>query len=93
MDFRKLNLETAKEVLELIGKARELLEKIPKKNRGWFPLIWSSAKISQETLAEMIGTTRSSVRTAASQVPQFLLNLVLHEEPHIENSPDSIRRS
>ena len=36
MNYQKLNLETAKEVLELIGKARELLEKIPKKNRGWF---------------------------------------------------------
>jgi hypothetical protein len=36
MDSRKLNFETANEVLELIGKARDLPEKIPKKNRGWF---------------------------------------------------------
>jgi len=36
MDSRKLNLETANQVLELIGKARDLLEKIPKKNRGCF---------------------------------------------------------
>ena len=53
MDLRKPNLETANQVLELIGKARELLEKIPEEKSRLVPLIWSSAKISQETLAEM----------------------------------------
>ena len=56
------------------------------------------AKISQETLAEMIGTTRSRVSFFMNkfrklgfidyngdiQVHSSLLNLVLHEEPHIE---------
>ena len=56
------------------------------------------AKISQETLAEMIGTTRSRVSffmnkfrklgfihyNGGIQVHSSLLNLVLHEEPHIE---------
>jgi CRP-like cAMP-binding protein len=57
------------------------------------------AKISQETLAEMIGTTRSRVSLFMNkfrrlgfihyngdgiQVHSSLLNLVLHEEPHIE---------
>src|ERR1700736_3318560 len=56
------------------------------------------AKISQETLAEMIGTTRSRVSffmnkfrklgfihyNGGLQVHSSLLNLVLHEEPHIE---------
>src|SRR3984893_13009271 len=56
------------------------------------------AKISQETLAEMIGTTRSRVNffmnkfrklgfihyNGGIQVHSSLLNLVLHEEPHIE---------
>src|SRR5450432_2161394 len=59
------------------------------------PLI---AKISQETLAEMIGTTRSRVSFFMNrfrklgfisynghiEVHKSLLNLVLHEEPHIE---------
>jgi len=56
------------------------------------------AKISQETLAEMIGTTRSRVSffmnrfrklgfihyNGGIEVHTSLLNLVLHEEPHIE---------
>ena len=57
------------------------------------------AKISQETLAEMIGTTRSRVsffmnnfrklgfidyNGGGLEVHSSLLNLVLHEEPHIE---------
>ncbi len=55
------------------------------------------AKISQETLAEMIGTTRSRVSffmnkfrklgfihyNGGIQVHSSLLNLVLHEEPRI----------
>jgi CRP/FNR family cyclic AMP-dependent transcriptional regulator len=55
------------------------------------------AKISQETLAEMIGTTRSRVSffmnkfrrlgfisyNGSIAVHSSLLNLVLHEEPHI----------
>jgi CRP/FNR family cyclic AMP-dependent transcriptional regulator len=55
-------------------------------------------KISQETLADMIGTTRSRVSffmnkfrklgfihyNGGIQVHSSLLNLVLHEEPHIE---------
>ena len=59
------------------------------------PLI---TKISQETLAEIIGTTRSRVSffmnkfrnlgfihyNGGIQVHSSLLNLVLHEEPHIE---------
>jgi CRP/FNR family transcriptional regulator, cyclic AMP receptor protein len=54
------------------------------------------AKISQETLAEMIGTTRSRVSffmnkfrrlgfisyNGSIEVHNSLLNLVLHEEPH-----------
>ena len=58
------------------------------------------AKISQETLAEMIGTTRSRVSFFMNrfrklgfvnydgqqiEVNKSLLNLVLHEQPHIEN--------
>ena len=57
------------------------------------------AKISQETLAEMIGTTRSRVSHFMNkfrklglisynghiEVHQALLNLVLHEKPHIES--------
>ena len=57
------------------------------------------AKISQETLAEMIGTTRSRVSFFMNrfrklgfvtynghiEVHKSLLNLVLHEQPHIEN--------
>jgi CRP-like cAMP-binding protein len=56
------------------------------------------AKISQETLAEMIGTTRSRVSFFMNrfrklgfisynghiEVHKSLLNLVLHERPHIE---------
>jgi CRP-like cAMP-binding protein len=57
------------------------------------------AKISQETLAEMIGTTRSRVSffmnrfrklgfiayNGQIEVHKALLNLVLHEQQHIEN--------
>jgi CRP-like cAMP-binding protein len=57
------------------------------------------ARISQETLAEMIGTTRSRVSFFMNrfrklgfvtynghiEVHKSLLNLVLHEQPHIEN--------
>jgi CRP-like cAMP-binding protein len=56
------------------------------------------AKISQETLAQMIGTTRSRVNTFMNkfrdlgfisynggiEVHPSLLNAVLHEKPHIE---------
>jgi CRP-like cAMP-binding protein len=56
------------------------------------------AKISQETLAEMIGTTRSRVSkfmnkfrklglityNGSIEVHTSLLNVVLHEQPHIE---------
>jgi CRP/FNR family transcriptional regulator, cyclic AMP receptor protein len=56
------------------------------------------AKISQETLAEMIGTTRSRVRffmnkfrklgfidyNGGIEVHSSLLNIVLHEEPQIK---------
>jgi CRP/FNR family transcriptional regulator, cyclic AMP receptor protein len=57
------------------------------------------AKISQETLADMIGTTRSWVSffmnkfrklglidyNGGIEVRSSLLNVVLHDEPHIEN--------
>ncbi len=57
------------------------------------------AKVSQETLAEMIGTTRSRVSFFMNkfrklglinyngniEVHSSLLNVVLHEEPHINN--------
>jgi CRP/FNR family cyclic AMP-dependent transcriptional regulator len=57
------------------------------------------AKISQEILAEMIGTTRSRVSffmnkfrrlgfidyNGGMEVRSSLLNVVLHEEPHIES--------
>ena len=57
------------------------------------------AKISQETLAEMIGTTRSRVSFFMNkfrrlgfieynghiEVHKSLLNLVLHEKPHIQS--------
>ena len=57
------------------------------------------AKISQETLAEMIGTTRSRVSAFMNkfrelglidynghiEVHRSLLNVVLHEEPHIDS--------
>jgi CRP/FNR family cyclic AMP-dependent transcriptional regulator len=56
------------------------------------------ANISQETLAEMIGTTRSRVSSfmnkfrklgfidynGSIEVHSSLLNVVLHDEPHIE---------
>ncbi|HET7167173.1 MAG TPA: helix-turn-helix domain-containing protein, partial [Pseudolabrys sp.] len=55
------------------------------------------AKVSQETLAEMIGTTRSRVSFFMNkfrklglidynghiEIHTSLLNVVLHEEPHI----------
>jgi CRP-like cAMP-binding protein len=57
------------------------------------------AKISQETLAEMIGTTRSRVSAFMNkfrelglidyngriEVHRSLLNVVLHEQPHINS--------
>jgi CRP-like cAMP-binding protein len=57
------------------------------------------ANISQETLAEMIGTTRSRVSSFMNKFRQLgfieyngglavhssLLNVVLHDEPHIQN--------
>jgi len=60
------------------------------------------AKISQETLAEMIGTTRSRVSffmnkfrklglinyNGQIEVHKSLLNLVLHEQPHIDSQTD-----
>ena len=62
------------------------------------------AKISQETLAEMIGTTRSRVSffmnkfrklgfihyNGGIQVHSSLLSFVLHEEPHIETYTKSL---
>ena len=58
------------------------------------------AKISQETLAEMIGTTRSRVSVFMNkfrklglinynghiEIHRSLLNVVLHEEPHINRT-------
>jgi CRP/FNR family cyclic AMP-dependent transcriptional regulator len=55
------------------------------------------AKVSQETLAEMIGTTRSRVSyfmnkfrklglidyNGQMEIHSSLLNVVLHDEPHI----------
>jgi CRP-like cAMP-binding protein len=60
------------------------------------------AKISQETLAEMIGTTRSRVSTfmnkfrklgfieynGALEVHNSLLNVVLHDNPHLRSEED-----
>jgi CRP-like cAMP-binding protein len=57
------------------------------------------AKVSQETLAEMIGTTRSRVSffmnkfrklgliayNGQIEIHTSLLNVVLHEEPHINS--------
>ena len=58
------------------------------------------AKVSQETLAEMIGTTRSRVsffmnkfrklglidyNNGQIEIHTSLLNVVLHEEPHINS--------
>jgi CRP-like cAMP-binding protein len=59
------------------------------------------AKISQETLAEMIGTTRSRVSFFMNrfrkmglidynghlQIHSSLLNVILHDDPHINNKP------
>jgi CRP/FNR family cyclic AMP-dependent transcriptional regulator len=59
------------------------------------------AKISQGTLAEMIGTTRSRVSFFMNkfrelglidynghiEVHSYLLNVVLHDQPHIKTSP------
>ena len=59
-------------------------------------------KISQETLAEMIGTTRSRVSTFMNkfrelgfihyngdlQVHNSLLNVVLHDQPQIRRSSE-----
>jgi CRP/FNR family transcriptional regulator, cyclic AMP receptor protein len=60
------------------------------------------AKISQETLAEMIGTTRSRVSTFMNkfrklgfiqyngvlEVHNSLLNVVLHDNPHLRSKED-----
>jgi CRP-like cAMP-binding protein len=60
------------------------------------------AKINQETLAEMIGTTRSRVSVFMNkfrklgyidyngqlEVHSSLLNVLLHDEPHIKRDPD-----
>jgi CRP/FNR family transcriptional regulator, cyclic AMP receptor protein len=60
------------------------------------------AKISQETLAEMIGTTRSRVSTFMNKfrklgfieyngelkVHNSLLNVVLHDNPHLRSEED-----
>jgi CRP/FNR family transcriptional regulator, cyclic AMP receptor protein len=60
------------------------------------------AKISQETLAEMIGTTRSRVSTFMNkfrklgfieyngelEVHNSLLNVVLHDNPHLRKEED-----
>ncbi|WP_426613824.1 Crp/Fnr family transcriptional regulator [Bradyrhizobium sp. McL0616] len=60
------------------------------------------AKISQETLAEMVGTTRSRVSTFMNkfrklgfiqyngklEVHNSLLNVVLHDNPHLRNRND-----
>jgi CRP/FNR family transcriptional regulator, cyclic AMP receptor protein len=60
------------------------------------------AKISQETLAEMVGTSRSRVSTFMNkfcklgfikyngdlQINNSLLNMVLHDNPHIKNRKD-----
>ena len=57
------------------------------------------AKVSQETLAEMVGTTRSRVSffmnkfrklgliayNGQIEIHRSLLNVVLHEEPHINS--------
>jgi CRP/FNR family transcriptional regulator, cyclic AMP receptor protein len=65
------------------------------------------AKISQETLAEMIGTTRSRVNffmnkfrklgyidyNGQLEVYGSLLNVILHDEPHIKRDPDGSRES
>ena len=62
------------------------------------------AKVSQETLAEMIGTTRSRVNFFMNkfrklglidynghiEVHSSLLNVVLHEEPHVNREPGEV---
>jgi len=65
-------------------------------------------KISQETLAEMIGTTRSRVSFFMNgfrklgfvkynrddlEVHNSLLNVVLHDNPHLRERERKIRRS
>jgi CRP-like cAMP-binding protein len=59
------------------------------------------AKINQETLAEMIGTTRSRVSFFMNkfrkmglidynghlQIHSSLLNVILHDDPHINSEP------
>ena len=73
---------------------------------GGFPTVVSEgepapmlAKISQETLAEMVGTTRSRVSmfmnkfrklgfieyNGSLEVHNSLLNVVLHDNPHLRN--------
>ncbi|QCI63369.1 Crp/Fnr family transcriptional regulator [Phreatobacter stygius] len=61
------------------------------------------AKISQETLAEMIGTTRSRVSffmnkfrklgfieyNGGIEVHSSLLNVILHDQPQIKSGPDT----
>ena len=61
------------------------------------------AKVSQETLAEMIGTTRSRVSffmnkfrklgfvsyNGTMEIHSSLLNVVLNDQPHIKNEADS----
>jgi CRP-like cAMP-binding protein len=61
------------------------------------------AKISQETLAEMVGTTRSRVSmfmnkfrrlgfieyNGSLEVHNSLLNMVLHDNPHLRSRADS----
>jgi hypothetical protein len=63
------------------------------------------AKISQETLAEMVGTTRSRVSmfmnkfrklgfikyNGSLEVHNSLLNMVLHDNPHLRSRADRSR--
>ena len=65
------------------------------------------AKISQETLAQMVGTTRARVSffmnkfrrlglieyNGGIEVHSSLLNVVLHDQPHIENDPGATDRA
>jgi CRP-like cAMP-binding protein len=78
-----------------LARALLLLAKFGKDGRPE-PII---AKVSQETLAEMIGTTRSRVSffmnkfrklglidyNGRIEIHSSLLNVVLHEEPHINS--------
>jgi CRP/FNR family transcriptional regulator, cyclic AMP receptor protein len=78
-----------------LARALLLLANFGKENQPE-PII---ATVSQETLAEMIGTTRSRVSFFMNkfrklglinyngniEVHSSLLNVVLHEEPHINN--------